>query len=177
MHRPKATSCAYITVGTGVGVGLVVNGAPVHGLMHPEGGHIMPLRHPDDSYGGWTSLHPGSVESMASAQACAERCGVTMAELPTVSDDHPQWDIVAYYLAQLCLTITFAVSPHFIVLSGGVMKRESLFPKIRSHFLKLNDEYIDVPVIRDSLEDYIVPSAHGNDAGIIGACAIARRAV
>lgn len=100
-----------------------------------------------------------------------------MAELPTVSDEHPQWDIVAYYLAQLCLTITLAVSPHFIVLSGGVMKRKSLFPKIRSHFLKLNDGYIDVPVIRNSLDEYIVPSAHGNNAGIIGACAIARHAV
>lgn len=137
----------------------------------------MPLRHPDDAYGGWTTLHPGSVESMASAQACAERCGVSMAELPNVPDDHPQWNLVAYYLAQLCMTITFAVSPHFIVLSGGVMKRASLFPKIRSHFVKLNDGYIDVPMVRDTLDEYIIPSAHGNDAGIIGACEIARHAI
>lgn len=137
----------------------------------------MPLRHPDDTYSGWTSLHPASIESMASAQACAERCGVTMAELPDVSDDNPEWDIVAYYLAQLCLTITLAVSPHFIVLSGGVMKRTSLFSKIRSHFTQLNDGYIAVPKIQDALDEYIIPSAYGNDAGILGACEIGRQAL
>jgi fructokinase len=177
LRRENATSCAYVTVGTGVGVGLVVNGAPVHGLMHPEGGHVMPTRHPDDTYGGCTSLHPTSVEAMAAAQACAERCGVAVDALAGVDDADPAWDMVAYYLAQLCLSITLTVSPHFIVMSGGVMQRSSLFPRVRSHFAELNDGYIDVPKIRDSLDTYIVPSAFGSDAGIIGACELARRAL
>jgi fructokinase len=158
-------------------VGLVVNGAPIHGLMHPEGGQIMSARHPEDTYSGWTSMHPGSIEAMASAQACAERCGVTADALPSVPDDDPAWDMVAYYLAILCLTITYIVSPQKIVLSGGIMKRSSLFPKIRSHFTRLNEGYVDVPKIRDALDEYILPSAFGNDAGILGACEIARQAL
>lgn len=170
------SSCAYITVGTGIGVGLVVNGAPIHGLLHPEGGHLMPTVHPDDTYVcEWTELHPTSIESMAAAQACADRCGVPTSDLASVRDDHPEWSFVAYYIAQLALSITFLVSPHFIVISGGVMKRRSLFPKIRSHFKDLNDGYIDRPEISQALDSYIVPSSFGNDAGIIGACELGRQ--
>lgn len=163
-------------MGTGIGVGLVVNGAPVHGLMHPEGGHLMLKKREGDEYRGWTLLHPGSVEAMASAQACAERCGVGMEELATVDDDNAAWDDIAYYLAQLCVSILFLVSPEVIILSGGVMKRKSLFKKIRSHFEKLNDGYVQVPKVVDALDTYIVPSQFGNDVGIIGAVELARRA-
>lgn len=172
-----SANCAYITVGTGIGVGVVVNGAPVHGLLHSEGGHVMPTAFPGDTYGGWTDLHPSSVESMAAAQACAERCGVPASALATVSEDHPQWDVVAYYIAQLCLSITYLVSPHFIVISGGVMKRTSLFPRVRSHFKALNDGYIDVPEMGEALDSYITMSKFGNEAGIIGACELGRQSL
>jgi fructokinase len=168
------TSCAYITVGTGIGVGLVINGAPVHGLMHPEGGHVMPARHPQDTYQGFTKLHPASVESMAAAKACAERCAVDPQDLPAVSDSHPAWDFVAYYIAQLCVSIMFMVSPHVIVLSGGIMQRHSLFPRIRKHFATLNDGYVNVPRIFSELDQYIVPSSFGDNCGIIGALELAR---
>lgn len=169
-------SCAYVTVGTGIGVGLVVNRAPVHGLVHPEGGHIMPLRKQGDVYGGFSNMHRGSVESHAAAQACAERIGVDMKELATVGDEHPAWDDIAYYLAQLCISITYLVSPHVIVLSGGVMKRLVLFEKIRRIFLELNEGYIEAEKVTKRVEEYIVPSGYGNLIGIIGAIELARRA-
>lgn len=145
--------------------------------MHPEGGHLMLKRREGDEYDGWTTLHPGSVEAMASAQACAERSGVAMRDLAAVDDDNPAWDDVAYYIAHLCVSIMLLVSPHVIVLSGGVMRRKSLFPKIRAHFEKLNDGYVCVPKILDALDTYIVPSKFGNDAGILGAIELARRAL
>lgn len=169
-------SCAYITVGTGIGVGLVVNGHPVHGLVHPEGGHIMTLRRANDSYSGWLQMQTLCVESMASARACGERIGVNMKDLAEVQDDHPAWDDVAYYLAQLCLTICYMTSPHVIVLSGGVMKRKILFEKIRSTFTELNESYICVDKVLNRIDEYIVPSKYGNEIGIIGAIELARRA-
>lgn len=169
-------SCAYVTVGTGIGVGLVVNAMPVHGLVHPEGGHVMTLRKEGDTYPGWLHIHRLSTESMASARACAERTGVEMADLASVPDDHAAWDDIAYYLAQLCITITYMVSPHVIVLSGGVMKRTVLFDKIRRQFEELNEGYIAADKIKNHLDKFIVPSAYGNQIGIIGAIELARRA-
>lgn len=171
-------SCAYVTVGTGIGVGLVVDGKPVHGLVHPEGGHIMPLKRASDTYKGWSNIHRDSVESMASARACAERAGVMDPKLlaTQVGDDDPVWDDVAYYLAQLCVTVCYVASPHVIVLSGGVMKRSVLFDKIRKQFETLNEGYIAVNKILNRLDEYIVPSKYGNDIGIIGAIELARTA-
>jgi fructokinase len=94
-----------------------------------------------------------------------------------VPDDHPAWDAVAWNLAHLCISITYIASPHRIVLSGGVMQRASLFDKIRSHFERINNSYVDVPTIRDNLDQYIVPSEHGNNAGILGALQLARHAL
>lgn len=171
----KGDSCAYVTVGTGIGVGIVVNGQPIHGLVHPEGGHIMPLRKEGDKYEGWSDIHKLSVESMASAKACADRAGVEMKDLASMSDDHAVWDDVAYYLAQLCISICYMVSPHVIILSGGVMKRNILFDKVRKTFGELNEGYICHEQVVDHLEEYIVPSTYGNDIGIIGAIELARR--
>lgn len=168
-------SCAYITVGTGIGVGIVVDGRPVHGLVHPEGGHIMSLRPQGDKYDGWSSVHKYSVESLASAAACAGRAGVPAADLANLGDDNEIWDDIAYYLAQLCLTICYMVSPHVIVMSGGVMKRTVLFDKIRKTFHELNEGYIAADRVLNHLEEYIVPSKHGNDIGVIGAIELARR--
>lgn len=169
-------SCAYITVGTGIGVGVVVGGRPVHGLVHPEGGHIMTLRPDGDTYPGWSKIHQLSVESMAGAGACAERAEVPTSVLASLSDDNAIWDDVAYYLAQLCLTICYIVSPHVIVMSGGVMKRTILFDKIRQQFTKLNEGYIAANKIINHIDEYIVPSKYGNDIGIIGAIELARLA-
>lgn len=169
-------SIAYITVGTGIGVGLVIEGRPVHGLVHPEGGHVMTMRPDDDKYQGWAVIHKKCVESMASAQACAERAGVAPTELAKLEDDNPIWDDVAFYLAQLCISICYLTSPHVIVLSGGVMNRSVLFEKVRSKFHVFNDGYIASDLVLNHLDKYIVPSKYGNDIGIIGAVELARRA-
>lgn len=97
--------------------------------------------------------------------------------LAGVADDHPVWDDVAYYLAQLCLTLCYVASPHFIVLSGGVMKRNILFEKIRKCFVVLNDGYVAADTLAETANHYIRPSAFGNDIGIIGAVELARRAL
>lgn len=171
-HDTGTDAVAFMTVGTGVGVGLVLNGAPVHGLQHPEGGHVLAARHAGDEH--WA---PGKcVEDLCGADAIAARIGVDQERLHTVSDEHPAWDSVAFYLAQLCLSVTYMVSPHVIVLSGGVMKRAVLFPKIRAHFKEMNNGYITHPRVSEQLDRYIVPSAFGNDIGIIGALELARRA-
>lgn len=170
------SSCAFITVGTGIGVGLAVDHAPLHGLMHPEGGHIMVLRRDGDAYKGWCRMHPHCIESMAAARACADRAGVEPAYLSDLADDNPVWDDIAYYLAQLCITVTYMASPHVIVLSGGIMKRSVLFEKIRKHYVKLNNGYISVDRIKNHIDKFIVPSKFGNQIGIIGAIELARRA-
>lgn len=136
----------------------------------------MALRREGDTYRGWLEQHRLCVESMASARACADRTGVSPKELKAVNDYHPAWDDVAYYLAQLCLTITYMVSPHVIVMSGGVMQRESLFKKVREHFLRLNEGYINAPIIMHNIQDFIKPSIFKNQIGLIGAIELARRA-
>lgn len=114
---------------------------------------------------------------MACAQACAERCGVDPEDLCDVPDDDPAWDFVAYYLAQLCMTITFVAAPHFISLGGGVMQRESLFPRIREHFTDLNAGYVSVAETTSDLGRFLAPPTFGTESGIIGALFLASTAL
>jgi len=166
-------SAAYITVGTGVGVGVVVNDSPVHGLLHPEGGHFLVVPHPDDKYPGGCRFHKHCVEGMVGSNALAERKGIDVHQLPSVPDDDPIWDFTAYYLAQLCCAIICLTSTEVIVLSGGVMLRSSLFPKIRVQLKALLNDYLDVPRLKGSLDDVVVSSRFGNDAGLVGALQLA----
>jgi fructokinase len=177
------TSCAYITVGTGVGVGLVVNSTPVHGLMHPEGGHVaVPRRAVDYSFEGSnpTDCFGGScAENMCCSIALAKRCGLeSTAELAKLGDDHEAWDAAAHYLGCLCANIVLLCSPERIVLSGGVMLRGTLFPKVRQQMEKMLNGYIQMPQVTtaDGLKDYVAPSRWGNKAGLVGALTLAQRA-
>lgn len=175
----SCSSLAYVTVGTGVGVGLVINGAPVHGLLHPEAGHIACPQFPGDDLdaAGLTSLNCPNwfeVEAMCATRALARRAHCDPDDLKSLPDDHPVWDAAAHYLASMCANLVLVASPEKIVLSGGVMQRASLFPKIRSNLLRFLNGYIPVLVAAD---DYIVPSAWGNDAGIVGALFLARAAL
>lgn len=176
--QPGETSCAYVTVGTGIGVGLVVNGRSVRGLIHPEGGHIPTLkRRADDMYPGVTTLHPWSVEAQCSAGALAQRAASTPENLKDLPDDSEVWADAAWMLGSLCATLCALVSVERIVLSGGVMQRLSLFPKVREATRKILQGYIQHPkVLEDGpqgIDGYIVPSVRGNDAGIFGALALA----
>mmetsp|Transcript_62171 Transcript_62171/g.115374 ORF Transcript_62171/g.115374 Transcript_62171/m.115374 type:complete len:307 (-) Transcript_62171:120-1040(-) len=178
--KPGEESCAYVTVGTGIGIGLVVNGRSVKGLLHPEGGHIPVLRRPGDTYRGMPGPHPWSLEGQCAAGALAERAGVKPNELKDLADDHPVWDDAAWMLGSMCATLICMASPQRIVLSGGVMLRMSLFPRIRAACREILNDYIQHPRIledgADGIDGFIVPSARGNDAGIFGALALAESA-
>lgn len=170
----------YITVGTGVGVGISINGNPVHGLLHPEGGHILVPKMPGDDYPGCCKFkHYCCVEGFINSQAISERAGVDQLSLHKIEDSNAIWDTVGYYLGALCLNITYLLSPHVIVLGGGIMKRALLYDKIRHWFQKLMKGYLDVDKFKsqEGLDDYIRQSAYGNDAGIIGALELARKTV
>tara|TARA_B110001452_G_scaffold262303_1_gene262157 strand:+ start:94 stop:1122 length:1029 start_codon:yes stop_codon:yes gene_type:complete len=177
-----ASSCAYITVGTGIGVGLVINGLPVHGLMHPEGGHIsVPKLASDAAYDG---SHPtgdcfggACAENMACSVSLAKRYGLASTEeLATLPDSHPAWDAAGHYLGAMCANVVLLASPERIVLSGGVMQRKSLFPKVRKAMQAQLNGYLQLPAVLERVDEFVVPSAHGNKAGLVGTMTLALQA-
>ena len=175
-HKPGTNSLCYISVGTGVGVGIIVDGRPVHGAMHPEAGHVCVRRHEEDEYKGDCEFHGDCLEGMTRISSIMGRCGLEChKELPNVGDNHPVWHYVAYYLAQLCLSLTLVASPDVIVFGGGIINRESLLPSIRTHFKILLNEYVQVKNVKE-VDTYIIRSVHKNDSGIIGAFELSKRA-
>jgi len=168
------TSCAYITVGTGVGVGLVVNGKPVHGLMHPEAGHIRVPKLDGDEFQGNCPFHDDCIEGMCGSRALSARSGVVASELVSLKDDHPVWVALANQLAHLCCNLVMIVSVEHIAIGGGVMNRKCLFPMIRDRFMELMGGYISSESLtREGLDSFIGPSTYGSTAGIVGACSMA----
>lgn len=171
-------SCAYITVGTGVGVGIAVEGKPVHGLLHPEMGHIFVRMAKGDDFEGTCPFHGACVEGLVASRALAKRFGVERTDLSDVADDREEWDHVAYYLAQLCAALVLTVSPHRIVMGGGIMQRPTILPLVHKHVLALLNGYIKVPAITESgIGNYITLSPFGGNAGLVGACELARLAL
>ena len=169
------SSCAYITVGTGIGVGLVVNGQTVHGMLHPEAGHMLVARKENDQFSGVCKFHRSCVEGMCSSVAVAARVGVALSSLPSLDDSHDVWDICAYYIAALCANIVLTVSPERIILGGGVMNRTCLYEKVRRYTIQLLNGYIDVERLKEgAIVDYITPSKWGSQAGIVGALYLAQ---
>lgn len=176
------TSCAYTTVGTGIGVGVVTHSRCVSGLVHPEGGHIRVRRHAADTYIGNCPFHGDCLEGLANAEACAVRAGVPASQLHTISNEHIMWDIIAYYLAQLCTTITLLISPEIIVLGGGVCKRDILFIKIRKLCQEQLNGYICDDKIVKNIDTYIVSSrfnqkGSNTTSGAVGALLLGEQAL
>ncbi|RQM21608.1 hypothetical protein B5M09_006798 [Aphanomyces astaci] len=138
-HGPDVSSVCYITVGTGIGVGVCIDGKPVHGRMHPEAGHMFVPLAPADiaaNFQGLCPFHSSCAEGMAAAGAIAARTRVDRTGLHEIPDTDPVWDIVAHYLALVCVNLTLTVSPHVIVLGGGVSKRQGLLGKIHTKVSK-----------------------------------------
>lgn len=157
-------SSIYITVGTGIGVGVILDGKAVHGMQHPEAGHILLVRHPEDNYTGRCPYHPNCLEGLASGPAIEERFGVKAAELP---GDSLAWEIESFYLAQALVDFTLVYSPKRIVLGGGVMHQKQLFPKIREKYREMLNHYVDTPYVKN-LNNYIVPYSLDDNQGIMG---------
>ena len=159
-------SAIYITVGTGAGVGVYVNGGLLHGLVHPEAGHILLKRHPEDTDAGHGPFHPDCMEGLASGPAIAGRWGKPAAEL---ADRDEVWELEAYYIAQAVADYILTYSPQKVILWGGVMHQKRLFPMVRSGVQELLNGYVHHPAVTDAIETYIVPPALGEDPGILGA--------
>ena len=161
-----AESAIYITVGTGVGVGVYVNGGLLHGLVHPEGGHILLMRHPGDTYEGCCPYHKNCMEGLASGTSVTGRWGRKGIEL---ADRDEVWEMEAFYIGQAIANYIFVYSPQKIILWGGVMHQEKLFPMVREKVKTMLNGYIPHEALQGSMEDYIVPPALGEDPGIMGA--------
>jgi fructokinase len=161
----------YITVGTGIGGGVIAGGRPVHGLLHPEIGHIRFPRNPDDDFAGVCPFHGDCLEGLASGPALKTRWGQPAESLPS---DHPAWSFHADYLARACANLACTVSPQRIILGGGVMQQDFLFPMIRERLLDRLNGYLDVPEITEQIDRYLVPPGLGQDAGLLGAVALAQ---
>lgn len=165
-------SCFYMTVGTGIGAGIIAEGNMIHGLLHPEAGHIIVPKHPEDTFEGVCPFHKNCLEGLASGPAIEKRWGKKGNELPS---DHVAWDIEAYYIAVAMVQTILMVSPERIILGGGVMKQFQLFQKIRNKTAKLLNGYIKVPAITLNMDEYIIPPVLGDNAGICGGLALAAR--
>ena len=164
----------YLTVGTGIGGGGMVNGKLIHGLMHPEMGHIrVPHDRDMDPYAGFCPYHGDCLEGLAAGPALEGRWGQRGETLPA---DHPAWPLEADYLAFGLVNIICILSPQRIILGGGVMQQHQLFPLVRRRVQELLNDYLPVPAILDQIDDYIVPPGLGDRAGVLGAIALAQHA-
>ncbi len=164
----------YLTIGTGIGGGALVNGSTIHGLLHPEMGHVPVPVLPGDPFPGICSFHGHCLEGVASGPALAARLGRPVEEIPS---DDPAWDLEARYLAYGISGLVLALSPKRVVLGGGVMKQARLLPKVRRAFVDVLNGYVDVPDIVEHVDDYLVLSALDQRAGLYGALVLAERAL
>ncbi|SFR69064.1 ROK family protein [Anaeromicropila populeti] len=156
----------YITIGTGVGVGVCIGGKLLHGLVHPEAGHILLEKLPNDTYSGKCPFHPNCLEGLAAGPAIEGRWGKKAIEL---ADSEGVWKMEAEYVSQALVNYILTYSPNKIVLWGGVMHQPQLFPMIRNGVVNKLNGYIRHDAIVKNIEEYIVAPKLGDDPGIMGA--------
>ena len=167
-------NAVYVTVGTGIGAGVCVGGRPVHGLMHPEVGHMLLKPNPRDPLPqGICPYHESCLEGLASGPAISKRAGVSAEKL---TDGDPAFTLESEYLAQMCVNLIMTVSPEKIVLGGGVMEREFLMDRIRKETVRLLGGYIQAPEITARIDSYIVLPELYPISGLIGAWLLGRDA-
>lgn len=163
-------SCLYITIGTGIGAGAIVQGKLLQGLSHPEMGHILVRRHPQDEYQGKCPFHRDCLEGLAAGPAIEERWGakgIDLVEKPEV------WELQGYYIAQALMQYVLILSPKKIILGGGVMHQKQLFQIIHTYLKEFVADYVHLP----ELSDYIVSPGFGDHAGITGSLMLAKQAL
>jgi fructokinase len=164
----------YVTVGTGIGGGAVVGGRRLHGLVHPEMGHMRIPRDPSDRFAGACPFHGGCLEGLASGAAIRERRG---APGEALAIDDPVWAFVARYLALGLVNIIVVLSPQRIIVGGGVMRHPQLLARVRAEVTTRLAGYVRAPVVIDAIEKYIVAPELGDRAGVLGALALAHDAI
>ncbi|MGI4876703.1 MAG: ROK family protein [Janthinobacterium lividum] len=165
---------AYVTVGTGVGVGIVVGGHPVHGRLHPEAGHLMVRRDPvRDPFPGNCPFHADCLEGLISGPAIERRLGQPGA---TAAPDHAVWELIADYLAQLAATLCYVVAPQRIVLGGGVGQNSHLIARVQAAVARQLGGYLPDLEGSTALASLVVAPALGDRSGVLGAVALAMRA-
>jgi fructokinase len=161
----------YLTIGTGIGGGVIVRGKPLHGLVHPEMGHILVSHDRElDPFPGVCPFHGDCFEGLASGPSMKERWGQPAETLP---NDHPAWEIEAHHIALALVNLILCYSPRRIVVGGGVMQHIGLFPLVRCKVQQFLNGYIPSTQITERIQEYIVPPVLGNQAGVLGAIALA----
>ncbi|WP_117168710.1 ROK family protein [Paraliobacillus sediminis] len=161
-----SNSCIYLTIGTGIGGGAILNGEIIDGFGHPEMGHISVPNHPNDPFEGVCPYHGNCLEGLAAGPAIEKRLQKKAQDLDKTDDF---WEIEAYYIAQALVNYTMILRPEVLILGGGVMKQEQLFPLIRKAFKEIMNDYVVTP----DLETYIVSPGLVDDAGITGSLLLA----
>ncbi len=164
------TDLVYLTVGTGIGGGALCNGQVVHGLMHPEMGHFLVRRHPQDPYTGHCPFHNDCLEGLASGPAIRARWNSGLGDFP---ESHLAWELEAYYIAQAAMTFSCMFSPQKIIVGGGVMSHAALFPMIRKNLTKSLNGYLTK--LGSNVDKYIVAPGLKDDSGMLGGLALAMR--
>jgi len=161
----------YLTIGTGIGGGYLKDGKPLHGLVNPEMGHLrIPHDRERDPFEGSCPFHGDCFEGLASGPAIEQRLKTSGA---TVPESNPFWNLEADYIASALMNYILILSPKKIILGGGVMQREFLFPKVRNRVRELLNGYVSSKIILDQIDQYIVPPGLGNQSGSMGAIALA----
>ena len=164
----------YLTIGTGVGGGGMSGGKLMHGMVHPEMGHMsLPHDYERDPFMGSCPYHHDCLEGMANGPALEKRWGVRAEHLPP---DHPAWELEANYLGLAVANLICILSPEKVILGGGVMDQKHLFPMVRNRVQEALNGYVQAPQVLSGLDEYIVPPGLGNRAGLLGAIALAMQA-
>lgn len=173
-------TAVYMTVGTGIGIGFIMNGKTLHGLLHPEGGHMFIQRAEGDAYEGCCPFHKNGqhqdvcLEGLACGPAIEGRWGRPG---ETLGGRKEVWDLESYYLAQAAANIIYFYSPQKMIIGGGVMHQKGLYDEIRRKTRRLLHGYIQSPVLEENMDQYIVPPALGKYSGLAGALALGQRAM
>jgi fructokinase len=161
----------YITIGTGIGVGVMINGTPLHGLIHAEAGHIaLPHDWQKDPFPGVCPYHGDCLEGLASGYSMMQRWGKNPEDLPNT---HPAWDLEVEYTAIAIADLIYTYSPRRIILGGGVAQHPGFHEATRQKVRKYLNGYIQSPMIADHMDEYILPPTFGNRSGGLGAIAMA----
>lgn len=164
----------YVTVGTGIGGALIIDGTPVHGLLHPEFGHMVVPRQPGDDFPGTCPAHGDCLEGLACGLAVKQRWHQSGPQFPR---DHPAWELESDYLSSAMVNIITITSPEIIVLGGGIMSVDGLLDKVRVKTRARLAGYIAKEQVTTQISDYIVSPGLGNSSGVVGAFALGERAL